>query len=662
MKFLSKAVQIQIVPSECLVGIGREIPFEVLTTRKPNVKWTCSKDGIGCSENFLNATVPMATIMFPSEGSYELQAEVTVGENTKSSTSKVAVDPKVIPHVQVKYFPPQPVSITESTEIVVTILNLIPNCVAYWNVVLDDGFANFSDGAEGNFTDMGKIYIKDFEEYFLQELVDYDNNTSSKDITLRIPSDSLNPRVKYKFRLTVTCPETLTDSSTQATRANVTSFYDIILVTNEPPKTFPLIVKPLKGIPMNQTFKFTTGAAKDSPTDFPLKYTFGYVVNNFTVIIATFYENTVANTKLPFADKIETFFEACDNNEACARISGPTIATNVKIDYSPAEKNFVVDEFHATLRRSEYGKSLNTAVVLLLTLREIESDTSGYEAKMFSMMKAELNHLKFSGGADFIYQQKIVDFVKMAKDFMNFMTISDEAFVENLLSLSDTISRSSRKAKRATFSNKGSSNIVTYGINHIKTVLELSEMLLVSNNASVVQKEKKQFVEKIHKFITLLCQDQNLNTQFIETKFAKIKVTKVFSPQLTLEPQPMMTDDEFSILFTSNGVFSSKYICLGQAKLLMDMFTASSESSEPVYETMILDNDGAGSMKPIPITDFSDSVTVEISGNLTDETKTCVMWKETAWSSEACVKKKTNSTSRLLCKCKMNGIKAVVLK
>jgi hypothetical protein len=44
-----------------------------------------------------------------------------------------------------------------------------------------DGFADFKEGVDrSNLVDIGKTVVKDFEEYFLQELVDYDNNTISK--------------------------------------------------------------------------------------------------------------------------------------------------------------------------------------------------------------------------------------------------------------------------------------------------------------------------------------------------------------------------------------------------------------------------------------------------------------------------------------------------
>lgn len=155
--------------------------------RQPNAevsseKWTCLETGQDeCSASFINSTTSSQLMMFSSEGNYELQSEVSINNVTKTSISKIGVNGKIIPNVQVKYFPPQPFNIMESLEIVVTVLNLVPKCFAYWNILEKEGFATFKAGVESeNFINMGMIFIKDFEEYFLQELVDYDNNTLSK--------------------------------------------------------------------------------------------------------------------------------------------------------------------------------------------------------------------------------------------------------------------------------------------------------------------------------------------------------------------------------------------------------------------------------------------------------------------------------------------------
>lgn len=208
-------------------------------------------------------------VSFSNEGEYLVAFDVTIDEVTKSSWTTVVVDSRVIPHVEIKIFPTQPVSVMQPNEFIVTVQNLIPKCFASWNVMNDQGFAKFND-IEGNFTDMGYILIKDFEEHFLNELVDYDNNTLSKDVTLSIPENALKPEENYKFRLTVTCPKPIVEGAPQTPNENVVSYFDIVVATNGPPETLPLVVKPLTGLAMKTKFKFSTGAAKDSTSDFPL--------------------------------------------------------------------------------------------------------------------------------------------------------------------------------------------------------------------------------------------------------------------------------------------------------------------------------------------------------------------------------------------------------
>lgn len=666
MKILAREFQLQNEPSESLVGTNREIPFDAMISRRPNseinfVKWTCTHDGVDCLGSLADVSILNQFVTFSKEGRYELQSEVSINDVTKSSLTKVEVDAKVIPHMQMKYFPSQPINVMKPTEIVMTVLNLIPKCVAYWNVVAGGEFADFKEGIDGNFTNMGFVVIKDFEEYFLQELVDYDNNTLSKDVTLSIPPGALIPDATYKFRLTATCPEPVTEA-TKDERKNATSFSDIIVTTIAPPEALSLVVEPSNGVPMKQIFKFSTGTAKDSPANFPLKYSFGYIVDNFTVIIGTFYENTVALTQLPFANSIETFFEVCDNNGACARVAGPTVASNLAYKYNSEELEFKMGEFDATLRRAEYKKSLNTAVAFLLTQRNSIGDAANFEAEMLSMMQLELQRLKSSNGDGFVYQQKVVEFVKMSKNVMSMLSIPDETFVDDLLSLTDTINRTSARMRRTTFSQKRAAKVVNHDTDYIKNVLSLSEILLTSTNATIVEREKGKFVAKVRQFVASLCQDQNLSKHVIASNFAEVEISKVFSPQLSAESQRMPGVDA-SILFAANANYPQKYLCLGKIRYTMDMFTTGAvEAASPVCETILLDEDIYRTFRPIPVNELSESFVVEIPADPSDFTTTCLILRAESWSSDECTKMKTNATNRISCKCKTSGSEGIVMK
>ena len=457
--------------------------------------------------------------------------------------------------------------------------------------------------------------------------------------------------------MSIICPESV-ESTTQISRNNVTSFYDINFVTNGPPQFLPLVVSPSTGIPMKSSFKFSTGVAKDSSSDFPLKYTFGYVVNNLTVIFGSFYETTVATTQLPFSDAIETFYEVCDNNGACSKVDGEKIAVIENVKYSIEEIEFKLQEFEATLKRGEYSKSFNVAVVFLLTQQKFTGDGSNYESKMLEMLKTELDKLKSSELSGFIHQQNVVEFIKMSKNLMGITKVTDEAFVDNLLSLTETVEKRSRR-KRTTFSNKYSHKaVVSHDKHYMKNVLELSEMLLMSENASIVKREKVKYVKKVHEFISSLCNDRNLNSLTISSKFASFEVSKVFSHQLFVDRQTFPGEEKSAIIFTSNTNFPAKYICIGKTKFFGDMFDVA-EKLKPsaVFEAIVAEKDENGISKAIFGKDFSEFATVELAG---DPTMTCEVFRGNKWM-EDCERLKANET-RITCKCRTSDSEGIVIR
>lgn len=515
----SREIKTQNIPADCSVGINKEVPFVTALYRNPenqniNVKWTCSIGETECPNVFTNASESLqVSAVFPNEGMYTLNADVTIKGASKSSNTKVLADPKVIPHVMIKYFPQQPVSAVDSNVFVATIMDLVPKCVAYWNIVTDD--ENFAKPKNEILTNIGLVSIKDYEEHFLQELVDYDNNTLSKDTTLEIPADALFPDSMYKFRLNVICPEPITDTMPTTDRKNITTYYEIVFETNGPPVALPLLVLPIIGTPMKDIFTFKTGAAKERQSDYPLKYSFGYQVDNLIINIGTFYEFQVARTQLPYSNEIRTFMQVTDNNNATINVKGPTLRANKDYKFTQKEIDFKLSEIQGTLKRSEYSRTLNSATVLILTQKKfaVQEDATKYEQQIYEMLKTELSSLKSSKSSTYVHQQNVIEFVKMSKNLLSIMTVYDDSFVEDILSLTDT---QGRRVKRLVLSNSlRNRNIMAHDTDYIKNVLDLSDMLISSSNAETVQREKKKYVEKIRLFITSLCQDQYLNSHTI---------------------------------------------------------------------------------------------------------------------------------------------------
>lgn len=128
------------------------------------------------------------------------------------------------------------------------------------------------------------------------------------------------------------------------------------------------------------------------------------------------------------------------------------------------------------------------------------------------MLKTELNQLKAEKSLKFVYQQRVIEFVKMSENLMRIIAINDDEFIENVLSLTDGKSRSREKRFSHNINRKA---IVSRNTDYMKNILTLSDVLLSSFNNDVVKREKKRFVTKIHQFVASLCGDKNLNAKLI---------------------------------------------------------------------------------------------------------------------------------------------------
>lgn len=68
-------------------------------------------------------------------------------------------------------------------------------------------------------------------------------------------------------------------------------------------------VTPLNGTALKTIFKISTGVAGDLDIDYPLKYTFQYKVDGFTINLGEYYDNMVTSAILPYSSETGLFFE-----------------------------------------------------------------------------------------------------------------------------------------------------------------------------------------------------------------------------------------------------------------------------------------------------------------------------------------------------------------
>ncbi|CRL01272.1 CLUMA_CG014503, isoform A [Clunio marinus] len=528
IKILSKPFEIQNIPSALSIGVDRQVPIQVIFSQRSfndlsSVQWTCMQNEIECPENLLNSSFLTQQLIFSTEGTYNIRSEVTLKELKRSSTSNVIVNRNILPHVQMKYFPTQPLNVKEANEVVVTIVNVVPNCIAHWNLIAGDGFADAKEENKEKLENVGLIEVNNMEEQ-----VD-ENKTLSKDVHLNISEDILSPNEKYKFRLNINCPE--------------------------------------------------------------------------------------------------------------------------------AQLN----EFQASLQRFEFSKAFNVAVNFLLTQRRLKGDNStNYEMKITQMLKDELKMLKALEPKGFVYEEKVDEFVDMSMNLKSFMKIEDEVFVAEILSLAETLNKT--RMKRSLDLQKSQSSIINnhHGTDYIKKVLKLSEILLSSNNVTIVEKEKKRFPTKVREFVEMLCQDRNFNIKNIKSKSVLVEVSRVYSPQLSVEQQMFPGNPKAAILF-SNSNFPDNFICIGKIRFDSKIFDLSSSTDDPtpVYETILLNNDRKkDDLKIIKPAEFSDSVIMEIPLELKDHltSSMCLIWKDNQWNNKTCRNLENNRNDRITCKCTIDGI------
>lgn len=178
---MSKDFQAEMIPSKAEIGTNREFPLLIMISRQPADfvdKMSEAWSSENCLASFTNESFLSRNVMVQSEGVCEVISEINYNNNLKKSSSTLFVNPKVIPVSKVKFSPIQPIDVSKPFEFSVLVMNLIPKCVGFWN--LNSGEFRKTAGDDEKLKDIGMTVINDFEEYFLQELVDYDNNTISK--------------------------------------------------------------------------------------------------------------------------------------------------------------------------------------------------------------------------------------------------------------------------------------------------------------------------------------------------------------------------------------------------------------------------------------------------------------------------------------------------
>lgn len=325
----------------------------------------------------------------------------------------------------------------------------------------------------------------------------------------------LEPNVQYKFRLIVICPEPIKDAST-GPRQNVTSYDELIVKTNGPPIGLPLIVTPVIGTASNTIFKFSTGMAKDTPDDYPLKYTFEYQVEGLSVTLGEFYENMVTTTKLPYSvDSIIPSYYVCDSREACSiPIKGPSIKTILPNKFTIQDLEISIKLIEINMKDMDLNTAFGEAISCIVTYRNL-SDKTFYEKikkTVYEAIQSQTNDLINKSKEVNRYMVKDISyFIRMSKEILTILEINDYQLHTKLIQLLDVyvnekskmISRIKRMIVNGIKQSKGIINR-----DYVNLTLELTEEIISkTNDTDLLIETKLNLTDKISKIIRSLCQN-----------------------------------------------------------------------------------------------------------------------------------------------------------
>lgn len=363
----------------------------------------------------------------------------------------------------------------------------------------------------------------------------------------------------YRFRMRSTCPvpidgNTIDADASQENRPNVTALVDLVIETNAPPRGYPLEIVPLRGVALRTAFKFTTGSAVDEPKDYPLRYTFQFLVavssaagrpedgQFVSTVVAQYYENTVCDSWLPYsAQPIRTMYEVCDSRDACVRYFGPNVTVERMgndggndSDETDAKMLAIDEQIAGAMQRRDYELAFRVANITAISMRNgCFGDASGTRLAQFRDAQrtkiaeqcARLLKLLASASAPadatndddtsdfYVSPSDAAQFVRLAGQTLAVMSPQGETTAEDapvlraFLQLLDVVDENAsqrgqrRRRKRAPTPAAGS----VRNTNAIHERLQTMEALLQSSTGTELQQIKRNLTRVVHEFMLSLC-------------------------------------------------------------------------------------------------------------------------------------------------------------
>ncbi|KXJ71700.1 hypothetical protein RP20_CCG019898 [Aedes albopictus] len=628
-----------VFPTDATAGFAQTIVIRTLFNDRQisNENWKCEDstgDG-GCSEDLLISN-NSATISFLKESKYKISASV----GDVRLDSHIQVNSKSTVSVVLQSMPPMYLLLGQRYEIPVDVSGLFPKCTSNWTVVKQDGFAYLDPSTVGG---LGGVQINDIEENFLSELVDYGNDTVTREVSLIIPAsapkwDGLAPDASYKFRLVTTCPEPIDDSvDTKAPRGTVTSHWDMILETNAPPKGLPLEVTPIEnGTALGTFFTFSTGVAKERESDYPLVYSFGYSVEGNSIGFASYYEVMSAETQLPYTRSgVSTFYEVCDSRNACSRIDGPKVMLLPNPNLSQADLDHRVDAIENSFRRGNIIEATKIAFDAVVTLKNQDSKHfNDFYTKVMLLMETKTPEVQkdFVERSRYLSASTVLQYAKQVKVLVDFGNHGSH-LLGPLLELIDAVehgpARESREVHPAPSANTA----------EVKLDLYESQILSAAN----VSEAKQQLLSYIPTATEQFCSNKQrgYSGRLISLDVMRWSAASKSPLQDGVRIPDNASSSVHAILKTSDASIGTSsasgvaYYCLGKIWFRSDLLT--SEPMVEMYQALLVAVDKAGSWKQADWKDGKFTWNASLpAGNHSGNYKCELLTKDLKWDTNLC--------------------------
>ncbi|XP_058813320.1 uncharacterized protein LOC131677495 [Topomyia yanbarensis] len=675
LSILKRVTKGILYPVEAITGFAQSTEIKAAFNRAldSNVTWSCedSNGDLSCSQDLI-VSASAVSVLFIKESRYT----ITISTEDFQTSSTIEVNPKSTITVSLQKLPPMYLVPGQHYEIIADVSGLVPKCTCNWTVVNEKGYSHFDSASVDT---LGGIFINDIEENFLSELVDYGNDTVEREVKLIIPAmlssanrTLLESNVLYKFRLITKCPEPIDDSTnyTDTNRGTVSSYWDMIVETNAPPEGQPLEIKPIdNGTAMSTTFTWSVGTAMDLEIDYPLKYSYWYTVEGFSINIANYYDVMSTETQLPYStEKILPYYVVCDSREACSRVNGPMITVVSNPFLSETQIQFLLDAIRQKFKRGNYQETTKIAFETLFTLRNQASDNYNKTySDMMIILEDQISAIQtaFLERSSYITETSVLQFAQQVKTLIDFKQGSNDHLLGQLLELVNCVEQGTTRQTRS-----ADPKPITNMVDTTSTKIELYESLLKSPNRTSESKRtvKAQILSYIPEAAQRYCTNQQAgySDDWFSLETTRLKPTSKYPLRASIRIPGDTTFPQRAVLSGSGGpkietlADTASYLCLGTVLYHEDLLSLEAPSVEHgIYQVfmMVVDKYELGVLAEWKEGSYLWNITIASDGH--SQRYRCQLWTdENTWAEKFC--SSFVSGNYLFCNCtQMNYLRII---